>query len=111
MGPFLAQKVTSNTIEGTEEQTKKRIITNSYSIKAKQMRSISPNVLRQQAGGMAVRTQKPPHLLDNSIVGREPVNPLDDEAPNMSARVRAPIQPKSQVRVPRDLIMMNIAKK
>ena len=29
----------------------------------------------------------------------------------MSNVVRAPIQPKSQVHVPRDLIMMNIAKK
>ena len=35
VGPFLADKVTSNTIETTEDQMKKRIITNSYSIMRK----------------------------------------------------------------------------
>ena len=35
VGPFLNNKVTSNTIDNTENQMKKRIITNSYSIKSK----------------------------------------------------------------------------
>ena len=47
VGPFLSTKLTSNTIENTEDQMKKRIITNSYSIKRKQMRTISPDNLRR----------------------------------------------------------------
>lgn len=110
VGPFLSDKITSNTIEGTEEQMKKRIMTNSYSIKRKQMRSISPNLLHKQAGGMAVRTHLPPRLTDKSIIGKEHQTHYD-EIENMSNLMKAPIQAKSQVRVPRDLIMMAIAKK
>ena len=110
VGPFLSTKLTSNTIENTEDQMKKRIITNSYSIKRKQMRTISPENLRRQAGGMAVRTQRPPRLTDKSIVGKEHQTNHDETA-NMSNMIRPPVQAKSQVRVPKDLLMMAIAKK
>lgn len=59
---------------------------------------------------MAVRTQRPPRLQDKSIVGKEHQANLD-ETENLSNVIRAPVQPKSQVRVPRDLLMMAIAKK
>ncbi len=59
---------------------------------------------------MAVRTQRPPRLQDKSIVGQDHTKAQED-ANNMSNVVSAPIQPKSQVRVPRDLLMMAIAKK
>ena len=59
---------------------------------------------------MAVRTHKPPRLTDKSIVGKEHQVTLDETA-NMSDVRRPPIPAKSQVRVPRDLLMMAIAKK
>ena len=89
---------------------RKRIITNSYSIKRKQMRTISPENLRRQAGGMAVRTQMPPRMTDKSIIGKEHQTNLDETA-NLSNVIRPPVPAKSQVRVPRDLLMMAIAKK
>ena len=112
VGPLLSSKATSNTIEGTEDQMRKRIITNSYSIKHKQMQNLSPDVLRRQAGGMAMRTQRPPHMENKSIVGS--AYDLEVESitgNNLSNVVRAPIPAKAQVQVPRDLIMMNIARK
>ena len=69
---------------------RKRIITNSYSIKRKQMRTISPENLRRQAGGMAVRTQKPPRLTDKSIIGKEHQNNYN-ESENMSNMMRPPV--------------------
>ena len=59
---------------------------------------------------MAVRTHKPPRLTDKSIVGKEHQITLDETANKSDVR-RAPIPAKSQVRVPRDLLMMAIAKK
>ena len=59
---------------------------------------------------MAMRTQRPPNLTDKSIVGKEHQVILDENA-NLSGLCRAPVPAKSQVKVPRDLIMMAIAKK
>ena len=59
---------------------------------------------------MAVRTQRPPRLTDKSIIGNEHQTRMD-ESNIMSDYVKPPIPAKSQVRVPRDLIMMAIAKK
>ena len=59
---------------------------------------------------MAMRTQKPPYMENKSIVGS--AYDLEVESiTNLSNVVRAPIPAKAQVQVPRDLIMMNIAKK
>ena len=57
-----------------------------------------------------MRTQRPPRLTDKSIVGEEHQVNLD-ETRNKSDYRKPPVQAKSQVRVPRDLLMMAIAKK
>ena len=57
-----------------------------------------------------MRTHRPPRLTDKSIVGNEHQVTLDETANKSDVR-RAPIPAKSQVRVPRDLLMMAIAKK
>ena len=73
---------------------RKRIITNSYTMKRKQIRSISPTYLKMRAGGMAVRTQRSPHLIDSSIVGKEH-QVIIDETANMSNLCRPPVPAKS----------------
>ena len=91
VGAYLKDKVTANTIDSTEDQMKKRIITNSYNPIKSQMRSVSPANLRAQAGGQAVRTQLPPHLEAHKLAGAK------KHARNYSEVVSNSIQPKTQV--------------
>ena len=88
----MKDKVTANTIDSTEDQMKKRIITNSYNPIKSQMRSVSPANLRAQAGGQAVRTQLPPHLEDHKLAGAS-----NKHARNYSEVISKSIQPKTQV--------------
>ena len=85
----MKDKVTANTIDSTENQMKKRIITNSYNPIKSQMRSVSPANLRAQAGGQAVRTQLPPHLEAHKLAGAK------KHDRNYSEVVSKSIQPKT----------------
>ena len=102
----MKEKVTANTIESTEDQMKKRVIPNSYRLVKRQINSISPQNLREQAGGQAVRTQLPPHLAAHKLAGSG-----GKPKRNYSEIVSRSIQPKATVQVPRDLLVMQIAKK
>ena len=106
VGAYLKEKVTANTIESTEDQMRKRVITNSYRPIKKQINSVSPSNLRSQAGGQAVRTQLPPHLEAHKLAGSD-----GKPTRNYSEIVSRSIQPKAQVQVPKDLLIMQIAKK
>jgi len=60
LDPYFKEKGTLDTVLNTEQQMKRRLLPHSYESIKKQMRSISPSVLKKQAGGIAVRNILPP---------------------------------------------------
>jgi len=95
---------------------KRKLIKNSYQVYKHQDNSISPETLRRQAGGQAIRTLRPEGLEPNSNdtmppYRRQTLDPIDETKPSFGERYIKPVQPLEQVRVPKDLIIMKIAQK
>lgn len=60
LDPYFKERSTLDTVLNTEQQMKRRLLPHTYESFKKQMRSISPSVLKAQAGGIAVRNIVPP---------------------------------------------------
>ena len=88
---------------------RKRILTNTYQLKRKQLRSISPNLLRRQAGGQAVRTHVPETMFKST--DGELQTSSQKKMRNMSDVRAPPIPPKETMQIPRELVMLAISKK
>lgn len=109
MGPFLSERLTIDAVPDLQEQMRSRVLPHSYESKAKQKRALSPSEIRRQAGGLAIRS-----IVNNAHIYAKNRDLEDEVKANFHKRleelqVGRIVQARSQIKVPKDLILMKIA--